>query len=427
MKKILMTGLAAVLSFTILAACTSPTAPATPGESATPTAPAADEAANMSFYIWDDVQRPAMQAMIDIFATDNPGTTIDITVIPNDQFLTRLQTSAGAGMLPEAFWLTTTFATALVPLGVVQPLSPLIERDGYDLSELNPSIINAYTFDDVLYAIPKDIDTAFIFYNRELFDRAGVPYPHEDWTWDEFRQIARDLTIEGVQYGFTNTPTDRHVYGWILSNGGSIFAPDRMTVTIGEPAAVEAMQFLHDIMFVDQSSPPGYAIIEQTPDALFINGMAAMDLHGSWRIGPVVEALGENLGIARMPRGRAGSIPVSHGIGYATPYQGDNLEIAWRFLQFLGTAEAQIEQVGVVIPANLTVAETWVENFPDHNVDVFIRALEDAPPTIPLALRNTNPTRDVFRSTIQEIWLQTTDVATAMAEAQERMTEEVNR
>lgn len=96
-----------------------------------------------------------------------------------------------------------------------------MKADPVDLSPIAPALLQAFTYDGSLYAIPKDFDTVGLWYNKALFDAAGVAYPDDSWTWQTLRDAAIKLTdpTNGV-YGFVvNAGTRAGYYNFIAQNG----------------------------------------------------------------------------------------------------------------------------------------------------------------------------------------------------------------
>ena len=100
-----------------------------------------------------------------------------------------------------------------------------------------------------------------------------------------------------------------------------------------------------------------------------------MTINGSWMISQYASALGDNLGIVELPSGAAGKFSANHGIGYSTTTSNEHMEETVDFLKYLATYDAQVKQIEVVIPANLTCASAWESVYPNVNVGAFMNAL----------------------------------------------------
>ena len=135
---------------------------------------AAEEAVTLRLWMWDDAQQPAMRAMADEYEASHPNVTIEISCQADVSGLNqRIQATIGTSDAPEIFFMNYNLAAEYIPLGIVADLTPY----GIDQSDLASGIVNAYTVDGKVYAVAKDTDSFAVFYNKALFDQAGVPYP----------------------------------------------------------------------------------------------------------------------------------------------------------------------------------------------------------------------------------------------------------
>ncbi len=123
-----------------------------------------------------------------------------------------------------------------------------------------------------------------INYNRDLFDKAGVAYPKQGWTWDEFREVAKALTVKDgsgnvTQFGYEVPNQNFFVQPWFFTNGTGVLNADWTASNMLDPKVAESLQFLHDLIHVDGVSPiPG----KDTMDNQFMAGQVAMISRGHW-------------------------------------------------------------------------------------------------------------------------------------------------
>ena len=150
---------------------------------------AAEEAVTLRLWMWDDAQQPAMRAMADEYEASHPNVTIEISCQADVSGLNqRIQATIGTSDAPEIFFMNYNLAAEYIPLGIVADLTPY----GIDQSDLASGIVNAYTVDGKVYAVAKDTDSYAVFYNKALFDQAGVPYPDDSWTIADFCDRQED-------------------------------------------------------------------------------------------------------------------------------------------------------------------------------------------------------------------------------------------
>ncbi|MFQ6618057.1 MAG: extracellular solute-binding protein, partial [Fidelibacterota bacterium] len=165
-----------------------------------------------------------------------PEVKVRIEPIPSN-YREKILTGIAAGKPPDVLLLDSVIIPALVNKGVLVDLMPYVERYGVDLSIYYPNVLAIALRDSSLYALPKDFTPMVMYYNKRLFDDMGIPYPEDDWTWDDYLEIAKRLTKDrdndGVidQFGtaFLNTLYLWQPWVWMMS--GDILSPDGTRAT----------------------------------------------------------------------------------------------------------------------------------------------------------------------------------------------------
>lgn len=330
----------------------------------------ADEEVTLHFWMWDDAQQPAIQAMCDAYTASHPNVKFEISCqAAVDGLNSKIQATVGSADAPEIFFINYNLAAEYIPMGFIADLSEY----GIDQSELASGIVGAYTVDGKVYAVAKDTDSFAVFYNKALFKAAGVAEPTADWTIDDFCETAKAMTSENV-IGYTNQGSDRVWYNFIWANGGQIYTEDGTKCAVNSPEAIEVLQKLYDLQ-VNGYAYDAQKLADIGDTGAFTSGIAAMTINGSWMISQYATALGDDLGIVELPSGAAGKYSANHGIGYATTTANTHMEETVDFLKYLATYDAQVKQIEVVIPANLTCASDWETVYPNVNVGAFMNAL----------------------------------------------------
>jgi len=367
----------------LLGACATLTpaptqAPAT--EVSTAAAPPAREAVTLSYAIWDAEQLPAHEKIIANFEAGHPNIHVEPQVIPWPEYWNKLQTAIAGGQAYDVFWMNGPNFPVYASKGALIDLQPMVDRDSLDLSVYPPSLVELYSYNGHVYGLPKDFDTIALFYNKDMFDAAGVKYPDETWTWDDLKAAAKALTTKDT-WGI-GVPVDAQCvwFNFVYQNGGKVVAPDGSKVLLDEPAACEAIKFLYS--FIEEGLSPDAAtmLASDTETQLFPGGKVAMYTCGSWLASYYHEAE-PNIDVAPLPKGKQRA-SIIHGLANVIWSGTKHLDEAWEFLKFLGGPEAAriLAETGTVIPAYQGYQETWVNAIPDMNLKVFMDALEYAVP-----------------------------------------------
>ena len=370
----LVGGLAIVIS-----ACGGSTAP-TPGaaQTAAPTASQASEPsapasaapsdagytgpeATITYSIWGDPQEiKNQQAIVDAFHATTPKITVKVTVSDWEPYWDKLQTSIAGGDAPDVFAMDGPLFPDYQTRDVLLDLKPFIDRDGYDLGQLADQAVSDFKTPDGQFGVPRDLNVVALYYNKKMFDTAGIPYPDDTWDWAKLVDVAKQLTLKAgdktSQWGFYTESTDMENY-WselVWQNGGDIISADHKTSLVGSDQAAGGIQFLQDLIWKDKVMPDA-SITDALGDA-FEQGQAAMEANGSWLVA-THQSAGLDFGIAPLPKGPAGQATSINPTG-AVVYKGTkNPEAAWAFVKYLASPAAQTKlmELKASLPANKAV------------------------------------------------------------------------
>ena len=330
--------------------------------------------ASIGYGMWDKDQVPAMQEIIDEFRTEHPDIEVRIQLTPWGTYWTKLQTSIVGGGAPDVFWLNAPNIAKYAQYDTLLPLSERLRRDGVTLAEHPPNLVELYQHGNEQYGIPKDFDTISLFYNKELFDRRGIPYPDETWTW----QHVLDASVEvrdprsGV-YGFSAAlDRQRNLYpaifqneGWVLRDGRSGFADE---------ATIGGLRFLTDAIDRDLA-PNAMATADSRPRELFQGGKLAMynglpnDSNATYE-DPEVRA---RTGVAVLPRGATRG-NVIHGLANVVNARTPHPDACYEFVKFMAGRTCGLIQgrSGAILPSFAGTQQAFLDAKPEFRMQSFI-------------------------------------------------------
>lgn len=347
--------------------------------------PAQQASDTLSIMIWDSYQEPGIGKLLQDF-TDQTGIKTAIQVVKWDEYWTLLSAGAQGGTLPDVFWMHSNEAERYMSNNMLLDLTDYIaESSIVDMDNFFEDITQLYTHDGRYYAIPKDIDTVALWYNKKLFDNAGVSYPTADWTWEDVYDAAKKLTTpDGKIYGFCMMSSNNHAgyYNNIYANNGYIISDDKKKSGYDDPRTIEAMEFIEK-MIQEKLLPPMEVMSETGEDVLFQSGQIAMLPAGSW----MLPAYGNNeytlanCDVAELPRNAATGRKVSvyNGLGWAISAKTPNAENAWKLLEYLGSKEAQEKQaqLGITMSAYKGTSDAWANSVPQFNLQAYLNVMND--------------------------------------------------
>ena len=260
----------------------------------------------------------------------------------------------------------------------------IADSSGIDPANYPEDIWGLYTYDDKYYAVPKDVDTIALWYNKTLFDEAGLEYPTADWTWDDVTEAAKKLTKDdGSQYGLAmgNGSNQDGYYNMVYDNGGYIINDDKTQSGWDDPKTIEAMQTMEG-WINDGVMPSLETMSENGNDVLFESGKVAMITQGSWMLAAYRdnEYTAANCDCVELPKsattGRRASI--YNGLGWAASATTEHPDEAWQLIEYLGSKEAQEKQaeLGVTMSAYTGTSDAWAKSA-DFNLQAYLNMMDD--------------------------------------------------
>jgi multiple sugar transport system substrate-binding protein len=347
----------------VLTACTSqPAATSAPAAEA----PAAGQKAEITFSAWGAPEELAVwNQIVADFEAANPNIKVNVEVSDWTSYWDKLKTQLAANTPPDVFAMDAPLFLDYQTRGVLLNIQPYIDKNAGMLDGIYPQTLEAYKTADGYYGLPRDFNTIVLFYNKDMFDAAGVAYPTADWTWDDLRTAAKQLTkeVDGkAQYGFYFDQWDMEP-GWseaLWAYGGDIISADHTQTLVGSPESRKAWQMLDDMVFVDKSVPDANTVGQYGFD-LFQAGVAAMTPMGHWSV-PGYNTGGFKYDVAPMPKGPAGPATSVNSAGFVVAKDSKHPDEAFAFIKYVLSASGQtkLAELGFACPVLKSVAESQV-------------------------------------------------------------------
>ncbi|GJM42963.1 MAG: hypothetical protein DHS20C20_32450 [Ardenticatenaceae bacterium] len=317
----------------------------------------------------DPAERQAYLDLVAAFEEAHPDYHVEVTHIPSaSEYRTRLTTEFAAGSPPDVTLMNYRRFGAFAANGLLEPLGPyLAESDLIQSKDFFPISIDAFTWDGVITCIPQNISSLVVYYNQNMFDAANLPYPADDWTWDDFVKTAvaltRDFDGDGSidQYGLGVEPSLYRLAPFVWQNGGPIVnseeSPARLTIT--RPPAQEALQWFVDLRQVHGVVPNRIEEAAQDNESRFVAGTMAMFLDSRRGTPTYREIEGFIWDVAPLPNNKVDA-SVLHSDAYCLSSTTANKEAAWTFIEFANSFEGQtiIAGSGRTVPSLIAVAES---------------------------------------------------------------------
>jgi len=379
----------------LLAACGAPSTSTGTGASTTTTAaagpeaaPAADTSATITIFdfggeadkkIYADAHARFKKRYPNVNIVDN-----FVPVTSWSEYSNKVATQVAGGQAPDIINIAIEGTRLMVSKGLLTPLDEYLNADpgGQELvSDVAQPLIDAFKVDGKTWQIPHSWNNMVIYYNTKMFQEANIDPPKEDWTWDDFLNIAKQLTKgEGADkvYGFGIAYFNFGLTPWLLTNGTYQLTQDWSDSNLNDPKVTEAVKFIHDLVHVHKVSPD----VKGTDTAqLFAAGKLAMSAWGHWPIQGFLTNNFRDFDVQYWPRKTAATSV--HGVGgWGISTQSKNKALAWELIKELTSKETiqATAQAGVAIPARRSVAEGQeFLKFP-KNSKIYYGSLKDSKP-----------------------------------------------
>jgi len=307
----------------------------------------AGKGASLQWMVWgDDWSNKVEKEATSVWAQANPGSSVEVLNKGGDHFQTLLTMLAG-GTPPDASIVDGYNEPEIITRGTIVELSPYAQKTGIDKADYDANQWNENSCGGKLYSFPNmRCYNVVMYYNKDLFQKAGVAFPTPSWTWDDFVTACQKLTVtqggQRVQWG-----TLRTGYWWpfVWMNGGEMYANDQLTqVAVDQPAATESLQWLADLVYKNHVAPTAAEAKAAGGGNLFFTGKSATEFQWGTDIANVrraPETVTFDWDIAPVPSGKNGSITVFKGNGAMLFKGGKQIDQAWDLLRTLGSEGSQ--------------------------------------------------------------------------------------
>jgi multiple sugar transport system substrate-binding protein len=321
----------------------------------------------LTFMMWGAPEELAVwNQIVQDFQAQQPNITVKVEVSDWEAYWEKLKTMLAASTPPDLFAMDAPLYLDYQSRGVLKNLQPYLDQNPDLLKDVYPQTLEAYKLADGYYGLPRDFQTIVLFYNTDMFDAAHVAYPTADWTYEDLRTAAKQLTLDTngdgkiEQYGFYSDLWDMELI-WseaIWAYGGDIISADHTKTLIGEPPARQAWQVFDDMMFTDKSMPDTTTAAQFGGDP-FQAGAAAMTTIGHWAV-PGYNAVNFKWDVAPMPKGPAGSATSVNSAGFVLAQGSKHPDEAFEFIKFVlsSAGQTRLTELGFAIPVLKSVAES---------------------------------------------------------------------
>lgn len=409
--------------------------------SSIPVSAETEEPVTISLIGWEAsaLETEAINNGIAQFEESHPNIKVNYTTVPSGStYTTRLLSSAASGSLPDVMFMESMSYRTFASRDILLDLTDMFDEN-FSLDDFVDSSQQIMDINGKIYGVSSSSVMPLVFYNKDVFDEAGIEYPsanYEDtWTIDEFREIAKQLTSEEAgTYGVYGMENSGMWPALTVANGGGYFNDDYTESTFNCEENKEVFQIIKDIRTVDGSAPEASITdsVGMSDVQMLSTGQVAMLVDGSWSLQELA-TLDFNVGMAPLPRFTDGpAVSAAQAHLYCISKTSEHPEEAWEFIQFLCSIDFQRSLVssGLWLPnRNSLYTEEGVDSWYNEEImgedyrnmlDYFMNPIADE-----RALQITSRCSDIITEEMSMYFQEDADLDTALNNVVERSNEAI--
>ena len=301
-----------------------------------------------------------LKPILSDFENQNPDIKIELIHIPQNYFQ-KLHLLFASNLAPDVVFVNNLYLPIYANAGLLEEL-PLADNHSIFYSKS----LEALSYKNKLYAIPRDISNLVIYLNKDIFAKYDVPLPNRYWSLEDLLILAKKLTKD------TNNDGKTDIWGisfeespalfylpYLMSEGGGILSDDLNTIVINTPESKKGLQFYADLRNKYNVAPKKAESASETMAQMFLQGKLAMHLSGRWLVPKYREEADFDWNVINFPSGDKGSIVPLDASGWAITKKSKHKKEAEKLIEFL-SSKASIEkftQSGLIVPARMDVAK----------------------------------------------------------------------
>jgi multiple sugar transport system substrate-binding protein len=356
-----------------------------------------------------------VQAVVDKFVELNPNYKVEVLNYDPETYDQKLLTDISAGTLPDLFVSADVFTKPFFESNLTADLIPLAAETGYPLENFDEKFLALAKYDGKVGFLPRAADVVVTYYNKKMFDTAGIPYPTPDWTYDDMLAAAEKLTIKAsdgttTQYGVTAA------YDWwaywvpmVVAEGGQILNEDNTEAIFNSEEGKKAWGIIFTGLQNGWFAPSSVQKTMGGEWAVFGAGKAAMTFTVRALTPTFRSQLKDDWDVQVMPKGSVMRKTGMGTMGYAMSSQTKDPSATWKLLEYTYSDGLKFFMESyLIVPAISTYYDdpAWKElPGPPYNNDIFISSIDDAmlPPDLPFY--STGPFRKAMLDGIDAVQL----------------------
>ena len=344
-----------------------------------------DKSVTIQFASWgSESEIGILKPILADFEKENPDIKVDFMHIPQNYFQ-KIHLLFASNTAPDVLFLNNQYLPIYAKAGVLENLSAYISENEY--KQYYPKALASLSWKADIYAIPRDISNLVIFYNKNLFDKYKVPYPHSGWTYDEFLNTAQKLTHLPEVFGisFEEMPLFYLPYmmmygGWTQEDTLNFFKNDVLKRSENAKGLAEYANLRNKYHVAPYKSESASTTMAQ----LFLQGRLGMHLSGRWLVPKYRQEADFDWDIVEFPRinNKAKSVVPLDASGWAVSKSSKHKQQAIKLVKYLSSKSSceKFTKSGLIVPARKDVANSkaFLDGQKPYSAKIFLDIIDSS-------------------------------------------------
>lgn len=350
----------------------------------------------IQFASWGSQSEVAIiKPILNEFERKNPDIKVEFVHIPQNYFQ-KIHLLFASNLAPDVLFINNLYLPIYANAGVLEEAKCKVQRA--KCNDFYQKALKSLSYNGKLYAMPRDVSTLVVYYNKDIFKKYNVSLPNKYWSFNDFLILTKKLTKD------TNNDGKTDIWGisfdedllfylpYLMSEGGGVLSDDLKTLIIDTPQTQKGLNFYANLRNKYHVAPTEAESASATMAQLFLQGKLAMQVSGRWLVPKYREDANFDWNVINFPAGDAGSIVPLDASGWAIAKSSKHKKEAARLIDFLASKESieKFTQSGLIVPARIDVAEGaflqskyehWAPQNRPSNTRVFIDVIKTAKPT----------------------------------------------
>ena len=343
------------------------------------------EQVHLTWFMWSGTEPEvvAWKHVAQLVTEKYPDIMVEFQTTSFPEYWTRLTALAAASKLPDIVSLQSLRAPGFADLMV--PLDDRIKAEKFDVDAFDPSIIKGLSRNGKQFALPYDFGPWVLYYNHDMFVKAGLPLPGPGWTEADFMRDAKVLTSNGA-FGFATSVPDAFMV--FARSKGAHYLDAQGNIDLTNAGIKGAFAQYAGLVGKDMVAPllPASGVQSSSvANGRFTSGNIAMYVDGPWQLLNIKKKANFTVGVAPVPAREAGSITLSAGSGFGISTSSRHKDEAWKAIQVMTgpDAEKYLAEAGRAFAARKDFQKYWY--------DVAADGVVGAREALPAALKSAEP------------------------------------